>query len=87
MISLGKRGTWNSNQGDGSSIAFLALLATREGIFVAFPRFTAGGWGALFLSETVSKMFLLGLACVLAGLWIAHRPPPRVVEPHAAATR
>lgn len=113
-----------------ASVAFLALLATREGILVAFPRFTAGGWGAiifigvssgvgyylwlwalknttptrvtiflalspitaaglgaLFLSETVSEMFLLGLACVLTGLWVAHRPPPRVVGPHAAATR
>jgi drug/metabolite transporter (DMT)-like permease len=99
-----------------ASIAFLALLATREGFFGALPRFTAAGWlavlfigvnsgvgyflwlwalnhasatevtvflslspvtaaalGALFLAEPVSAGALIALACVAAGLWLAHR--------------
>jgi len=30
-----------------SSVAFLSLLAAREGFFAGWPRFTAGGWAAV----------------------------------------
>ncbi|MDH3593273.1 MAG: hypothetical protein OEU09_00465 [Rhodospirillales bacterium] len=30
---------------------------------------------ALLLSEPVSVLFLIGLACVALGLWLAHRQP------------
>jgi drug/metabolite transporter (DMT)-like permease len=30
-----------------ASVAFLALLAAREGFFASTPRFTTGGWGAV----------------------------------------
>jgi drug/metabolite transporter (DMT)-like permease len=99
-----------------ASVAFLALLALREGFFGGLPHFTATGWlavlfigansgvgyflwlwalnhapatqvtvflslspvtaaalGALFLAEPVSTGALLALACVGAGLWLAHR--------------
>ncbi len=99
-----------------ASVGFLALLAAGEGFFGAWPRFTTGGWlavffigvssgigyslwlwalrhttptrvtvflalspvtatglGAAFLAETISLMVLLGLACVVLGLWLAHR--------------
>jgi drug/metabolite transporter (DMT)-like permease len=103
-----------------ASVAFLAVLAAREGFFGGLPRFTAGGWlavvfigvnsglgyflwlwalshapatqvtvflalspvtaaalGALLLAEPVSPRALLALACVVAGLWLAHRPDSR----------
>ena len=105
-----------------ASVAFLAVLAAREGFFRGWPHFTTGGWlavvfigmnsgagyylwlwalghttptrvtvflalspitaaglGAWLLAEEVSALLLLGLACVVLGLWLAHRPGP--VEP------
>jgi len=102
-----------------ASVGFLALLAAGEGFFGAWPRFTTGGWlavffigvcsgigyylwlwalghttptrvtvflalspvtatglGAAFLAEAISLMSLLGLACVVLGLWLAHRQDP-----------
>jgi drug/metabolite transporter (DMT)-like permease len=99
-----------------ASVAFLALLATREGFFGGLPHFTGVGWlavlfigvnsgvgyflwlwalnhapatqvtvflslspvtaavlGTMFLAEPVSAGALLALACVAAGLWLAHR--------------
>jgi len=99
-----------------AAIGFLAVLATREGLFRALPQFTPAGWvavvfigicsgvgyylwlwalnhttptqvtvflalspitavvlGVLFLHEGTSSMFILGLACVALGLWIAPR--------------
>jgi drug/metabolite transporter (DMT)-like permease len=68
-----------------ASVLFLAVLATGEGFFAAPPRFqvtvflalspvTAAVLGVLFLAEPVSAGALLALACVAAGLWLAHRP-------------
>jgi drug/metabolite transporter (DMT)-like permease len=107
-----------------ASVAFLAVLAAREGFFRGWPHFTTGGWlavvfigvnsgmgyylwlwalghttptrvtvflalspmtaaglGAWLLDEEVSVLLLLGLACVVCGLWLAHRPGPEPVEP------
>ena len=105
------------------SVVALALLATTEGFYTAFPRFSGEGWaavifigfssgiffylwlwalerttatkvtvflalspitaaalGALLLREPVTLPLMLGLACVVVGLWLAHwrpgtRPP------------
>ena len=46
---------------------------------LAVPRVgpvTATVLGSVFLSEATSPAFLLGLACVVLGLWLAHRRPP-----------
>lgn len=101
-----------------AAVAFLAMLAVREGFYDAVPRFTIHGWvavafigvssgvgyylwlwalarttptrvtvflglspitaaalGAWVLGEPVSAGLAAGLACVLLGLWIAHRGP------------
>lgn len=51
---------------------------TRVTIFLALSPVTATALGWLWLSEAVSALFLLGLASVAGGLWIAHRgPAPR----------
>ncbi len=46
---------------------------TRVTVFLALSPVTATGLGAAFLRETISLMVLLGLACVVLGLWLAHR--------------
>lgn len=104
------------------SVAALALLATTEGFYGVFPRFTGEGWtavifigvssgvffylwlwalerttatkvtvflalspitaaalGALLLGEPLTLLLMLGLACVVIGLWLAHwRPGDRL---------
>jgi drug/metabolite transporter (DMT)-like permease len=45
---------------------------TRVTVFLALSPITAAGLGALLLAEGISMMLLLGLACVVLGLWIAH---------------
>ncbi len=49
--------------------------ATEVTVFLALSPVTATALGALLLSEPVSVMFLVGLACVALGLWLAHRQP------------
>jgi drug/metabolite transporter (DMT)-like permease len=52
---------------------------TRVTIFLALSPITATALGWLWLSEAVSALFLLGLASVAGGLWIAHRQAaPRI---------
>lgn len=101
-----------------ASVAFLAVLAAREGLGEALPGISAGGWaailfigvgsglgyflwlwalthttptrvtvflglgpvtatllGAVLLSEPVGWLPLMGLACVVSGLWLALREP------------
>lgn len=48
---------------------------TKVTIFLALSPITATALGWLWLSEAVSVPFLLGLASVAGGLWIAHREP------------
>ncbi len=48
---------------------------TRVSIFLALSPITATALGALWLREGVSIALLAGLACVVLGLWVAHRPP------------
>jgi drug/metabolite transporter (DMT)-like permease len=46
---------------------------TKVTVFLALSPITAAALGALFLEERVSMMLFLGLACVVLGLWFAHR--------------
>ena len=45
---------------------------TKVTVFLALSPITATALGAFLLSEAVSGLFLLGLACVALGLWLAH---------------
>jgi drug/metabolite transporter (DMT)-like permease len=47
---------------------------TRVTVFLGLSPVTAALLGALLLSEPVTLPLLLGLAVLLAGLWLAHRP-------------
>ena len=45
---------------------------TKVTVFLALSPITATGLGALLLAERVSLSFVIGLACVAFGLWLAH---------------
>ena len=51
--------------------------ATQVTVFLSLSPVTAAVLGALVLAEPVSARALLALACVVAGLWLAHRPDSR----------
>jgi drug/metabolite transporter (DMT)-like permease len=51
---------------------------TRVAAFLALSPITATLLGALALAEPASPHLLAGLACVVIGLWIAHRDPAPV---------
>ena len=51
---------------------------TKVTVFLALSPITAAGLGAFLLEETISMMLFVGLACVVLGLWIAHREGPMV---------
>jgi drug/metabolite transporter (DMT)-like permease len=62
------------NSGVGYYLWLWALhhtTATNVTIFLALNPITAAGLGVLFLGEVISIPFLWGLACVIAGLWLA----------------
>jgi drug/metabolite transporter (DMT)-like permease len=46
---------------------------TKVTVFLSLSPITAAGLGALLLTERISMMLFLGLACVVLGLWLAHR--------------
>lgn len=48
--------------------------ATRVAVFLSLSPVTAVVLGALLLGELVSPFAVLGLAAVVVGLWLAHRP-------------
>jgi drug/metabolite transporter (DMT)-like permease len=48
---------------------------TRVTVFLGLSPITAAALGAWLLGEPVSATLAAGVACVLAGLWIAHREP------------
>lgn len=50
---------------------------TKVTIFLALNPIAATALGALLLSEQISPLFLVGLGCVVAGIWVAFRPAPR----------
>ncbi len=50
---------------------------TRVAMFLALGPITATALGSALLEEPVSPLFLAGLAAVVTGLWVAHRPGPR----------
>lgn len=45
---------------------------TRVTAFLALSPITAAGLGSLLLTEPISAMVVLGLGCVVLGLWLAH---------------
>ncbi len=47
---------------------------TRVTVFLALSPVTAAGLGAGLLGEALPAAMLLGLGCVVLGLWLAHRP-------------
>jgi drug/metabolite transporter (DMT)-like permease len=58
--------------------------ATRVTVFLALSPITAAALGALLLGEAPSKPFLLGLASVAVGLWLANQAP-RPAAPAASS--
>jgi drug/metabolite transporter (DMT)-like permease len=48
---------------------------TKVTAFLALSPMTATGLGAVLLREEVSTMFIVGLGCVVAGLWFAQASP------------
>lgn len=66
-----------ANSGVGYVLWLWALNhapATQVTVFLALSPVTAAALGALLLAEPVSAGALLALACVVLGLWLAHRP-------------
>lgn len=49
--------------------------ATRVTVFLGLSPITAAALGALLLGEPVTPLLMLGLACVVLGLILAHWPP------------
>jgi drug/metabolite transporter (DMT)-like permease len=47
---------------------------TRVTVFLSLSPITSAALGALLLSEPISALFIIGLVCVILGLWLAHRP-------------
>jgi len=75
------------NSGVGYYLWLWALghtTPTRVTVFLALSPLTAAGLGAWLLAEEVSALLLMGLACVVLGLWLAHRPGAEPAEPRAA---
>jgi drug/metabolite transporter (DMT)-like permease len=63
------------NSGIGYYLWLWALnhtTPTKVTVFLALSPVTATVLGAAFLAERLSTLSLLGLACVAAGLWLAH---------------
>jgi len=49
---------------------------TEVTVFLSLSPITSAVLGALLLAEPISALFLVGLVCVILGLWLAHRPRP-----------
>jgi drug/metabolite transporter (DMT)-like permease len=66
-----------ANSGIGYYLWLWALghaPATQVTVFLSLSPITAALLGALLLAEPMSPGVLLALACVVLGLWLAHRP-------------
>lgn len=64
------------NSGIGYYLWLWALknsTPTRVTAFLGLGPITAALTGAVFLNETITTGLLLGLTCVVSGLWLAHR--------------
>jgi drug/metabolite transporter (DMT)-like permease len=64
------------NSGIGYYLWLWALnhtTPTRVTVFLALSPVTAALLGSLLLGESLSAMMLAGVACVVLGLWLAHR--------------
>jgi drug/metabolite transporter (DMT)-like permease len=65
--------------GAGSGVGYFLWLwalkhmtPTRVAVFLALSPVTAAIFGALLLREAISLPVVIGLACVVCGLWLAH---------------
>ena len=47
---------------------------TRVTVFLALSPLTAALGGTLLLGEALDRGLVIGMACVVLGLWLAHRP-------------
>jgi drug/metabolite transporter (DMT)-like permease len=54
--------------------ALARTTATRVTVFLALSPITATALGTAVLGEKPSWPLAVGLACVVLGLWLAHRP-------------
>jgi drug/metabolite transporter (DMT)-like permease len=73
------------NSGIGYYLWLWALnhtTPTKVTVFLALSPITAAVLGAWLLSERISMMLLVGLACVVLGLWIAHLQASKLVSHH-----
>lgn len=66
--------------GGGSAIGYYLWLwalghssPTQVTVFLSLSPITSAVMGALLLAEPISALFLVGLICVIVGLWLAHR--------------
>ena len=59
---------------------------TRVTVFLSLSPITSALAGALLLAEPISGFFVIGLVCVILGLWLAHRGS-RVPSPGAAVDK
>ncbi len=55
-------------------LALKYATPTRVAMFLALGPVTATALGSVLLDEPITTLFLLGLAAVIAGLWLAHMP-------------
>ena len=51
---------------------------TRVALFLSLGPVVATALGGVLLGEVITPLFLAGLALVVAGLWIAHRPDNKI---------
>jgi drug/metabolite transporter (DMT)-like permease len=66
-----------ANSGVGYYLWLWALghtTPTKVAVFLSLSPLTAAVLGAALLGETLSAAAALGVACVILGLWLAHRP-------------
>ncbi len=76
--------------GTGSGLGYYLWLwalahttATQVTVFLALSPLTAAGLGAWLLAERLSALAWLGVASVLLGVWLVHRPAPEVRDTDA----
>ena len=82
--------------GAGSGVGYVLWLwalkhttPTKVAAFLALSPLTAAILGALLLGESISMPVVLGLSCVVCGLWLAHArgSEPSASRPERAADR
>jgi len=69
--------------GAGSAVGYYLWLwalghssPTRVTVFLSLSPITSAALAAVLLAEPVSGFFVIGLTCVILGIWLAHRQSP-----------